>query len=146
VVGLSGCGTSGGPGARIPLTSPAFGPSGTIPRAYTCDGRDISPPLHWSDIPDSATQLSLTMIDRDAPDGSFIHWQLTGVSPRSPGVEAGQTPAVAIVGTNSFGTTGYRGPCPAHGSKPHHYVITVLAQTSDSVVATGTLTVVYSRG
>ncbi|HEV3128524.1 MAG TPA: YbhB/YbcL family Raf kinase inhibitor-like protein [Solirubrobacteraceae bacterium] len=147
VVGLTACGGSG-PGrvARIPVTSAAFGPSGQIPKAYTCDGEDISPPLHWSDVPTDATQLSLLMQDPDAPGGNFIHWQIAGLSPRSSGIGAGQAPAIGNPGTNSFGTTGYRGPCPPRGSKRHHFVITITAQAADQTVAVGTLTGTYSRG
>jgi phosphatidylethanolamine-binding protein (PEBP) family uncharacterized protein len=48
-------------------------------------------------------------------------------------------------GTNSFGTTGYRGPCPPRGSPPHHYVITLTALATDQTVGIGTLTGTYSR-
>ena len=83
------------------------------PRLYTCDGRDISPPLRWSGIPGDATQLMLVMNDLDAPGGDFIHWQMSELSPRSGGLSAGGAPAVGIAGTNSFGTTGYRDLVPA---------------------------------
>ena len=36
------------------------------------------------------------MKDPDAAGGSFIHWQMSALSPRSEGVEAGQTPAPAL--------------------------------------------------
>ncbi len=140
------CGGTGGQVHRLAVTSSAFGPSGMIPRQYTCDGRTISPPHHWTEVPDNATQLTLTMKDPDAPGGTFIHWQLSGLSPRSDGLGAGQAPAIGNAGTNSFGTTGYRGPCPPPGSKPHHYVITVNALANDQIVGSGTLTGVYSRG
>ena len=147
VLCLAGCGTSGSsPIQHVVVTSSAFGPSGEIPREFTCDGRNISPPLHWSEVPDEATQLMLTMKDPGAPGGSFIHWQMSALSPRSEGLGAGQTPAIGIEGTNGFGTTGYRGPCPPRGSKPHHYVITVNALAGDRIVGSGTLTGTYSRG
>lgn len=130
---------------RITVRSSAFGPGGTIPRLYTCDGHDISPPLIWSGIPEDATQLTLTMTDPDAPGGNFIHWQLSGLSPRSTGLGAGQTPALGLTGTNSFGTTGYRGPCPPPGGKPHHYLITVTALGDGRAIGSGTLTGTYAR-
>ena len=34
------------------LTSTAFSPNGSIPKLYTCEGSDISPPLAWADAPD----------------------------------------------------------------------------------------------
>ncbi len=127
------------------VRSSAFAPGGRIPSLYTCDGRDVSPPLKWSGVPDGTTQLTLTMIDHDAPGGDFIHWQLSGVSPGASGLGAGQPPAVGVAGTNSFGTTGYRGPCPPKGQPPHHYVITVTALGDGRALGSGTLTATYAR-
>jgi hypothetical protein len=142
---LAACGSSQAP-QPLTVRSAAFAPGGVIPRLYTCDGRDVSPPLKWAGIPGEATQLMLVMKDSDAPGGDFIHWQMSELSPRSSGLSAGEAPAVGIAGTNSFGTTGYRGPCPPRGDKPHHYVITVTALGDGRDVATGTLTGTYGRG
>ncbi len=144
VLASAGCG-GGGQIARLAVTSSAFGPGARIPRAYTCDGRDTSPPLQWSGVPSDATELRLIMHDPDAPGGNFIHWQMSGLSPRSPGLATGEAPAMGNAGTNSFGTTGYRGPCPPRGARAHHYVITVTALASDQTVGIGTLTGTYSR-
>jgi Raf kinase inhibitor-like YbhB/YbcL family protein len=130
----------------ITVRSAAFAPGTPIPRLYTCDGRDVSLPLKWSGVPGDATEVRLMMIDSDAPGGSFIHWQLSGLSPRSAGLEAGKPPVLGNVGTNGFGTTGYRGPCPPRADKPHHYVITVTAIGAGQVVGSGTLTGSYTRG
>ncbi len=143
---LAACGSSPSAPQTLTVRSAAFAPGGAIPRLYTCDGRDISLPLRWSGVPDDATRLSLMMVDRDAPGGNFIHWQLSGMSPRSTELRAGVPPTLGNAGTNSFGTTGYRGPCPPRGGKPHHYVITVTAIGDDRTVATGSLTGTYARG
>ena len=143
---LAACGSSSSAPQTITVRSPAFAPGAAIPALYTCDGRDISLPLRWSGVPDNATQLSLIMIDRDAPGGDFIHWQLSGMSPGSSELKAGEPPALGNAGTNSFGTTGYRGPCPPRGSRPHHYVITLTAIGDGETVALGTLTGTYARG
>ncbi|MBE9569693.1 MAG: YbhB/YbcL family Raf kinase inhibitor-like protein, partial [Proteobacteria bacterium] len=37
-----------------------------IPSLYTCDGRDISPPLAWKDVPEGAKSVVLIV---DDPDG-----------------------------------------------------------------------------
>jgi Raf kinase inhibitor-like YbhB/YbcL family protein len=143
---LAACGSTQAQAPQtIAVRSTAFASGGAIPRLYTCDGRDVSPPLSWSGIPGDATQLTLIMKDPDAPGGDFIHWQMSELSPRSSGLAAGQAPAVGIAGTNSFGTTGYRGPCPPRGDKPHHYVITVTAIGNDRTLGTGTLTGTYAR-
>jgi Raf kinase inhibitor-like YbhB/YbcL family protein len=143
---LAACGSSQPQAPQtITVRSTAFAPGGAIPSVYTCDGPDISPPLKWSGVPGGATQLTLTMVDPDAPGGNFIHWQMSGISPGSSGLDAGKLPAVGIAGTNSFGTTGYRGPCPPRGGKPHHYVIKVTALGDGRALATGTLTGTYAR-
>lgn len=49
------------------ITSSAFPHDGAIPKAYTCEGRDISPPLAWKGIPESAKSLVLIVDDPDAP-------------------------------------------------------------------------------
>ena len=50
------------------LTSAAFTQNGEIPGLYTCDGRDLSPPLAWKDVPEEAKSLVLIVDDPDAPD------------------------------------------------------------------------------
>jgi Raf kinase inhibitor-like YbhB/YbcL family protein len=153
---LAACGGSSAPRPRpetvtvtpttpkIRITSPAFASGGPIPRQYTCDGRDVSLPLRWSDVPAKATELLLTMVDPDAPGGLFIHWAM-----RFPAtvhaLATGQVPAGARVSRNGFGKTGYGGPCPPRGAPAHHYVINMTAVAGRSIVATGTLTGTYAR-
>jgi Raf kinase inhibitor-like YbhB/YbcL family protein len=66
------------------------------------------------------------MIDLNAPGGPFTHWALANIPVATQALEAGQAPAGAVQGRNSFGKTDYGGPCPPAG-KPHHYVIELLA-------------------
>ena len=54
------------------LTSAAFVDGAAIPRKYSCDGDDVSPPLEWSDAPDDTAALVLVVDDPDARD--FVHW------------------------------------------------------------------------
>ena len=68
------------------LTSPAFGHGEPIPRRYTCDGDDISPPLKWSGVPTGTTSLALIAEDPDAPDPAaprriWVHWMLYNLPP-----------------------------------------------------------------
>jgi phosphatidylethanolamine-binding protein (PEBP) family uncharacterized protein len=58
------------------LTSPAFDAGEPIPRQYTCDGEDISPPLQWSDPPQGTRSFVLISDDPDAPAGTWVHWVL----------------------------------------------------------------------
>jgi Raf kinase inhibitor-like YbhB/YbcL family protein len=146
-VALAGCGAGSPAGVpTLRLSSPAFAAGRSIPRLYTCDGRDLSPPLRWSTVPAGASSLDVALRDLDAPGGSFIHWMLTGIAPGTSGLAAGQVPAGASEGRNGFGTVGYRGPCPPGGDKPHRYVLTVTAVSGTRVVAAGTLLGTYGRG
>jgi len=131
----SGCADTGGTSAaptpsashRVTVSSPAFTDGGTIPRRFTCDGEDISPPLAFSGVPASATTLAVVAEDPDAPHGTFTHWLLWNAPARRTTWPAGQAPRTATQGRNGFQKTGYGGPCPPKGAAPHHYVFSVYA-------------------
>jgi Raf kinase inhibitor-like YbhB/YbcL family protein len=112
---------------EIRLTSPAFEDGGTIPRRFTCDGDDVSPPLAWSGVPSGARSLSLLVEDPDAPSGTFVHWTVYGLAQDITRLEADRLPDDAREGESSFGDDGYRGPCPPEGDEPHRYVFTIYA-------------------
>lgn len=104
------------------LTSSAFSANGYIPKLYTCDGSNISPPLAWSNIPSSAKSLALIVDDPDAPAGTWVHWVVYNLPVTSTGLAAGATlPASTKQGMNSFGKAAYGGPCPPSG-QDHRYV------------------------
>jgi Raf kinase inhibitor-like YbhB/YbcL family protein len=111
----------------IVLTS-GFVPGARIPPVYTCHGKDVSPPLRASDLPAATKEVVVIMRDPDAPGGNFIHWAIAHLEParQSLGLPTGVKPLGAVVGRNSFGSLGYRGPCPPAGPA-HHYEITVYA-------------------
>ena len=108
------------------LTSTAFTEGGSIPRQFSCDGENASPDLTWADAPEGTEALALVVTDPDARD--FVHWiayDLTGTP--SGGLPAGvsASPDAPPQGTNSFGKTGYGGPCPPSGT--HRYVFVLHA-------------------
>src|SRR5579864_4792275 len=107
------------------LMSPAFPPGGEIPRQYTCDGSDISPPFTWSGVPAGTASLVLVIEDPDAPRGTFHHWAVFAIPPGWTGLPAGfgaaQPPAGSGQTRNDFGRLGYGGPCPPAGAGAHHY-------------------------
>lgn len=114
------------PAGPFTLTSSAFAAGGSIPRTYTCDGQDASPPLQWSGAPDRTVALALIVDDPDA--GGFIHWVMFNVdATASGGLPTGlsASPDAPPQGRNSFGRVGYGGPCPPSGT--HHYVFRLLA-------------------
>jgi Raf kinase inhibitor-like YbhB/YbcL family protein len=116
---------------EIQLTSSAFEDGASIPRRFSCDGEDVSPPLAWSGVPGEARSLALLVEDPDAPGGTFVHWTVFGVPADTTGMDEGQVPDDAREGENSFGDSGYGGPCPPAGDEPHRYVFTVYALRSE---------------
>jgi Raf kinase inhibitor-like YbhB/YbcL family protein len=115
----------------IEVTSPAFTQGAAIPRQYTGDGADTSPPLRWTDPPAGAKSLALVCEDPDAPRGTWTHWVLFNLPadlkelkehvPTTKDLAAG-----ARQGTNDFGKIGYGGPAPPKG-KPHRYFFKLYA-------------------
>jgi Raf kinase inhibitor-like YbhB/YbcL family protein len=117
--------------AAIRLSSSAFSDGALIPRRFTCDGGDVSPPLAWEGVPAAARSLALLVEDPDAPGGTFVHWTLFNLPPTTRALDAGRVPAGAREGKNSFGHRGYGGPCPPKHKPPHRYVFTLYALRSD---------------
>ncbi len=106
------------------ISSPAFINGKTIPSEYTCDGKNISPPLEIKGTPAAAKSLVLIVDDVDAPAGVFTHWLVfdifSGVAKISPGSAPEGT-----AGGNTFGQENYGGPCPPSGT--HRYYFRVFA-------------------
>lgn len=110
------------------LTSTVFTHNGEIPSLYTCDERDVSPPLAWKDVPETAKSLVLIVDDPDAPDPkaakmTWVHWVLYNLPPNIDNLQQDVTssdlPAGTLEGQNSWKRTGYGGPCPPVGR--HRY-------------------------
>jgi Raf kinase inhibitor-like YbhB/YbcL family protein len=107
------------------VESSAFQHVQAIPRRYTCEGEDLSPPLRWTNVPDGTRSLALVVDDPDAPGGVFTHWIAWGIDPGAGGLDEGE--AAPREGRNDFGVSGYRGPCPPPGHGPHRYVFRLYA-------------------
>ena len=104
------------------IRSPAFGNLENIPKKYTSDGENISPPLEWINIPEGTKEFVLLCFDPDAPvPNGFTHWVVYGISPQVTGIQEGEKNGNFIEGTNSAGQIGYTGPAPPPGHGPHHY-------------------------
>jgi Raf kinase inhibitor-like YbhB/YbcL family protein len=106
----------------LKVYSTAFSHNGHIPSEYTCDGKDINPPLEVANIPEGTKSLAIIMEDPDAPRGVFDHWIVWNISPNEAIAEQANP---GISGINDFGRTGYGGPCPPSGV--HRYFIKVFA-------------------
>jgi hypothetical protein len=121
--------------ATIRVSSPAFAEGGAIPKQYTQDGANLSVPLRWSGVPESARELALVVEDPDAPmPDPVVHWILMGIGPTTmslpENLPQGPTlvdPAGARYGRNYNGEQRYTGPKPPIGHGVHHYHFQVFA-------------------
>jgi Raf kinase inhibitor-like YbhB/YbcL family protein len=123
LLGLASCGATGAKGdkpvAGFQLSSSAFANGQPIPRQYTCDGANQSPPLQWSEPPRGTRSFALIVDDPDAPGGTFRHWGAYDIPATVQSVGAGQS--IGSQAANDFGKPGYGGPCPPRGHGAHHY-------------------------
>jgi Raf kinase inhibitor-like YbhB/YbcL family protein len=108
------------------ITSSAFVDNGSIPKLYTCEGKDVSPPLSWRCVAEGARSLVLMVDDPDAPDPAaprmtWVHWLLYNLPVSSAGLpeDVQMLPAGTLDGLNDWQRTGYGGPCPPIGQ--HRY-------------------------
>ncbi len=113
-------------GETMKLTSPDFEHKGTMPSILTCDGKDKIPTLEISGVPADAKSLALVMDDPDAPKGTWDHWIAWNIP-----VVNKITGLVGIGGKNSWGKTGYGGPCPPSGTHRYYFKIYALDNELD---------------
>jgi Raf kinase inhibitor-like YbhB/YbcL family protein len=107
------------------ISSTAFKENDSIPKKFTSDDANVSPPLHFEDVPNRAKSLALVVEDPDAPSGTFHHWVLFNMSPRTTDIHENSVPVMATQGKNDFGQLEYGGPKPPSGE--HHYIFNVYA-------------------
>ncbi|TNJ39224.1 YbhB/YbcL family Raf kinase inhibitor-like protein [Chlorobaculum thiosulfatiphilum] len=126
------------------LASPAFRHMGAIPALYTCEGKNISPPLAWKNLPKGTKSLVLIVDDPDAPDPAapkftWIHWVLCNIPPETTGLaeEAGNRPAEAgmLEGLSSWNRGGYGGPCPPIGTHRYFFKLYALDTVLDDLLS-----------
>jgi Raf kinase inhibitor-like YbhB/YbcL family protein len=125
----------------IVVSSPTLKVDQTMPRDYTPDGRNLSPPLIWSDVPAGTKEIAVVCEDPDAGNPPpFVHWVIYKIPATAKGLPEGlpidpdaKMPAEitgAIQGVSGFRRAIYRGPAPPPG-KPHHYHFIVYALDAD---------------
>ena len=115
----------GGNHMAIIISSSTFKEGEKIPRIYTCDDQNVSPPLAWTGVPTDTVSLALVMDDPDAPSGNWVHWVLYNLPPELNSLEQGKSGG-GTEGKNDSGKIGYGGPCPPRGSN-HRYFIKIYA-------------------
>lgn len=113
------------------ITSSAFKNSGVIPKKYTCEGEDVSPPLSWSNMPKNTKSFALICDDPDAPtDKPFVHWLVYNLPSTMKHLEENASISSiqgALQGKNDFKKMSYGGACPPKGHGLHHYHFTLYA-------------------
>jgi Raf kinase inhibitor-like YbhB/YbcL family protein len=125
-----------GQSADFELHSPTWHNGGVVPAESLlpdCGGKNLSPALSWSGIPNGTRSFAVTLFDPDAPGGKgWWHWVVFDLNAGLRGLPAG---AGAAGGSgleggkqtrNDYGSDGYGGPCPPSGSS-HRYLLTVTA-------------------
>lgn len=119
------------------LTSTGFSDGQRIPKRFTCEGEDLSPPLAWSGAPPATRSFLLACDDPDAPAGTWHHWSLFNVPATATDLKEGLSRAAHVdamrQAINDFGEMGYRGPCPPRGHGTHHYHFRLLALDIDQL-------------
>lgn len=113
------------------VRSEAFETNGTIPREYTCEGRDVSPPLFWSKGPEETKSYVVICQDPDAPTGTFYHWGVYDIPAHETSLNENIPPRTEDgdlkQAENDFNNVGWGGPCPPRGHRAHRYHFKVWA-------------------
>jgi Raf kinase inhibitor-like YbhB/YbcL family protein len=123
-------------GDKMKISSSAFKEGEMIPKKYTCDDINISPPLEWSLAPEGTKTFALICDDPDAPMGTWVHWVIFNLPAKTnqlseniPSKEV--LPDGAKQGKNDFGRVGYGGPCPPAGIHRYYFKIYALDDELD---------------
>lgn len=113
------------------LNSSAFRDGDTIPRRYTCDGDNISPPLSWTGAPKGTKSFAVLCEDPDAPGRTWHHWAIYDIPHDQHGLPERVGRSDGADGShqarNDFHKAGYDGPCPPPGHGPHRYRFRLVA-------------------
>jgi Raf kinase inhibitor-like YbhB/YbcL family protein len=107
------------------LSSPAFENGGRIPKQYTCDGKNVNPPLRIENAPSNAKSFALVLDDIDAPRGTYVHWIVWNIDPDLKEMKENSVPEGGVQGMNDFKKRNYGGPCPP--GRAHKYVFKIYA-------------------
>lgn len=140
MLGMSGCNTR--PSAEsagivnyfkgnMKISSSAFDHNTDIPREFTCQGDNISPPLAIDQLPAGTRSLVLIVDDPDAPGGNWDHWLVWNIDPAVAAIEKNSVPPGAVQGQNGRGRNDYGGPCPPQGKHRYYFKLHALSERLD---------------
>ena len=103
----------------------------TGPVSAYCVGENVSPELHWSNVPDGTKSLVLLMSDPEGrPPGGVSHWVAYGISPTLTGFAEGAASKDSneyVGGKSLMGVGHYSGPCTPPNQTAHHYGFVLIA-------------------
>lgn len=110
------------------IQSSAFNEGDLIPSKYTCEEKDIFPPLSWKDAPDNTKSFVLIVDDPDAPGGNWDHCIVFNMPETTHQLAENMTslPKNAEYGKNSWGNLTYGGPCPPSGTHRYYFKLYAL--------------------
>jgi Raf kinase inhibitor-like YbhB/YbcL family protein len=111
--------------SELKIVSSGFTHNGSIPVKYTCDGKDVNPPLKIENVPAGVKSLALIVDDPDAPVGTWVHWVVWNIDPKTDEIKEDSVPKGALQGINDFRKHDYGGPCPPSGT--HRYFFKLYA-------------------
>jgi Raf kinase inhibitor-like YbhB/YbcL family protein len=119
---------------ELKITSTAFEEGGMIPKKYTCDAENVSPPLAWSNAPSGTKSYALICDDPDAPAGTWVHWVVYNIPESEKGLSESVPPNKKLdngtmQGISDFGNPGYGGPCPPGGTHRYFFKLYALDTT-----------------
>jgi Raf kinase inhibitor-like YbhB/YbcL family protein len=118
----------------LTVSSPSFKAGSAMDQKYSEYADGVSPALTWKAVP-NAKSYAIIMEDPDAtPSTPFVHWLAWNIPAEVTSLPEGlqeqprlTDPEGVLQGRNTRGSTGYFGPKPPVGDKPHHYHFQVYA-------------------
>lgn len=115
------------------IKSNAFANYQEIPKQHTCEGKNISPSLSWSGVPEGTKSLALIVEDPDAPDPKapqtiFTHWIVYNIPATANAIAEGAIDKSSEVrfGVNDWKHAYWQGPCPPIGQHRYFYKLYAL--------------------
>lgn len=119
---------------NLELYSEAFNSNGILPYKYTCDGKNVNPPINITNLPVNAKSLAIIVDDPDGVDESFCHWVVWNL-PITDCINEGEHRGMP--GRNDFGYFKYNGPCPPVGTHRYYFKIYALDCVLDLPASSG---------
>ena len=118
----------------LQVGSLAFADHAPLPARYTADGEGLSPPLHWSGVPEGAASLALIVEDADAPTGEpLVHAIVVDLTAADESLSEGALSSAGHEGQhmhegrNSYLRSGWLPPDPPPGHGEHRYAFQLFA-------------------